>query len=235
MNKILIFLIIVVIAIAHGARKDTINGSFLHFKRFGSRPERFEDPKIAEAFNNIDIECFKENLQMDKFGEKFVTEIEQDVLYKQATLACHEYAINEFLSYKCNDRGGKLNFNSNTKLINCFKAKLFELEPTSKLISEADHDVIKSCNTNFINLVPNSLRNDYVNYNAVVEQLTCGKFSQNDFTIIFLKGFLIDLVDLDEVVKKTEAKEIKEKENLFIKHAYDCIIKRFEDEDANKL
>jgi hypothetical protein len=235
MNKLLIILIFVVITIAHGARKSTINGSFLHFKRIAVRLERFENNELAENLKQLNLDCFREHLQLNEFGEKLVNGIERDVLYKHSAVMCHEDVLNEYLSFKSNDRGGKLNFKSNTELINCFKSKLFELEPSSKLIAESDHESIESCKTNFINLVPNTLRNDYVNYNAVVTDLTCGKVSQNEFTINFIKGFLIDLVDLNEDVKKSEAKETIETENLYTKYAYDCIIKRFEGEDANKV
>lgn len=235
MNKIFIILIFVVIAFVHGAKKDTINGSFLHFKRLGAYSQRFEDPKIREAIDHIDFECFKEKLQLDKFGDKHVTEIEKDILYKHSAVVCNEEVINEVFSFKRNERGVKYDFSSNIKLINCFKSKLFELQPTSKLISDADHESIKTCNTNFINLVPNSLRNEYVNHNAIVNDLTCGKVSQNDFTINFVKQFLVDLVELDEDVRKSEAKEIFDTENLYIKYSYDCIIKKFEDGDSELI
>ncbi|KAL7041324.1 hypothetical protein ACKWTF_000726 [Chironomus riparius] len=235
MSKFLIILIFMVIAIAQGAKKSTLNSSFLHFKKIGAHPERFENSELAEHLKNINFQCFKEHLQLDKYGDKLVNGFEEDVFYKHSAIMCHEDVINEFMSSRSNDAGGKFNFKSNKELIKCFKSKLFEIEPTSKLIVDSDHENIKKCNTSFINLVPNKLRNEYVNYNAVITDLTCGKLTQNEFTINFIKGFLVDLVDLDEDVKKSEAKEIKEAENLFTKYAYDCIIKRFEDEDGSEV
>jgi hypothetical protein len=183
----------------------------------------------------MDMNCIKENLKLAKFGEKIVNDMEVDVLFKYSAIACHEEGTSAIFSFISDDNGGKLNMKSNQALINCFKSKLYELEPTSKLIVESDHEAMKTCNTNFINLAPNKMRNEYVNYNAAVSKITCGKVTPNEFTIIFLKGILIDLVELDADVMKSEAKEIKETENTATKHAYDCIMNRFEDEDSNKV
>lgn len=235
MKQILNILIFTLITFAYGARKDTLSGSFLHVKRLGARPEIFGNPEIAEMLSKIDFDCIKDKLQMDKFGSKFINEIEQDILYKQAAIACHEDVLSELISFKGDGRAGKFDLESNPEAVNCFKAKLFELEPTSKLITEADQESIKACKSNFIYLVPNKMRNEFVNYNAAVNDLTCGKVTQNDFTALFVKGFIVELSDLDEDLKKSEAKEIKEKEKLFTKHAFDCIIKKFEDEDVNEV
>jgi len=232
MNKISNILIFVVITSARGI---TLNDSFLRFEQIAKHAESFGNLEITERLKQVDNDCIREHLKLDKFGEKCITEMEQDILYKYSAIVCHEDTLNELFSFTCNINDGKFDFKSNLELINCFKSKLFELEPTSKLIVESDYEAIQTCNTNFINLLPNQLRNEYVNYNAAVTNLSCGKVTPNEFTIMFIKLFLIDLADLDENLKKSETKEIKEMENTFTKYAYDCIIKRLEDEDNNKV
>ena len=232
MNQVLNILIFVVIAHAYD---DTLNNSFVRFLQIPKYADRLGNPELTERLKQVNNDCIRENLKLDKFGEMTVTEMEQSILYKHVAIACHEEALNEIFSFACNINNGKFDFSSNIKLINCFKSKLFELEPTSKLIVESDQEAMKTCNTNFINLVPNTLRNEYVNYNAAVSKLSCGKVTSTEFTIMFLKVFLIDLVDLDEDVKKSEAKDIKEKESTVAKYGFDCIMKRLEDEYNNKV
>jgi len=232
MNKILNILIFVVIAHAYG---ETLHYSFVRFQQIPKYADRFGDPELAEKLKQVNNDCIRENLKLGKFGEMTVSEMEQNVLYKHSAIACHEDALNEIFSFTANINDGKFDFKSNLELIKCFKSKLFELEPTSKLIVESDHEAIQTCNTNFINLVPNKLRNEYVNYNAAVSRLSCGKVTQTEFTIMFLKIFLIELVDLDEDVIKSETKELKEKESTIAKYGFDCIMKRLEDEYNNKI
>ncbi|XP_070504702.1 balbiani ring A 67 kDa protein-like [Chironomus tepperi] len=180
-----------------------------------------------DVINGMDYNCVKNFFKLPQNGDMIMTEMETPVFMIAALLKCSdenkafEYVLNQFVRRHIKEE------------LPCLQLFLKTVEPESKLIENfkiSKNDADK-CNED-------AILDSMVEQQKIFEEdigplnvYTCGVFDgANDFLKFLAKSAIIRFGDINDELKSSEMKKVKDYFLSTMFSVINCVFKRFEDD-----
>jgi len=214
--------ILIILVIAVSVQSESINQ---HYNDYIQSKENGNS-------NSYDDNCIKENLKLNKYGEKSLTLFEFNFLFDYLRFYCSEQSAIEYEANSYKFLISHFGIASSKYAIPCMKKKVLDLEPTTKYVKIIDGNKPDCIYDTFSEGLPFGLRFIYEqNAKDTLEfAKTCSQVSLDEYTKIILKSVLYNLVGFSDDEKASEELKLMKEYKEFKKIGHDCIIKKFESE-----
>ena len=188
--------------------------------------------KQAGNDNQYDDNCIRNTLQVDKFGDKSLTQFEFDFLFDYSRFYCSEQSA---IDYEINSYKFLLmhfGIASDEVAVPCLKKKLLDLEPETNYINVTASNSPSCSFKKFHEGLPMGLRFIYQQNaeDTLKFSKTCSQISFDEYTKIIVKSVLVTIVGFSEEQKDFEQNKVMREFKEFKTAGRNCIVKRLESE-----
>lgn len=178
-----------------------------------------------KIFDNINLNCFKDQLNLSENGEIVLLEVEAGIIIGSAMSKCikiDKYDFtNTLLDYGINE------YDRTEHDVSCLKYFLQTLEPESKFAKNSivNEDLEQQCSFYpTILMYPfTTFLNKYKHLAGDLKDITCGVLSDKDVQIFSYKAVLI-VTEKDMELKKSESEDLFAAVTEKLHKLVDCIL-----------